>query len=200
MFLSRLTLNTRSAKVRRDISNPYELHRTLSWGAHSAESERALWRLETSSNDVPIVLVQTRLIPDWARICSNSPDYFLRLPETKEVHPRLSRGMILRFRVRGNPCRKQDGRRIGLNSREEQVMWLKRKAACGGFTVLSADLADERLVKATKPDHQIQMASVLYDGTLRVDDTELFERCIYGGVGPGKGLGFGLLSIAPANS
>lgn len=143
------------------------------------------------------MLAQTRQMPDWAQIQSEWPDYFLHSPETKEVLLELAEGMPLRFRLRCNPCRKQGGRRVGLNSEEQQIAWLRHKAKLSGFCVLSANRTDERLTTARKPGHTIQMASVLFDGILKVSDTGLLLGTIERGVGPGKGLGFGLLSIAP---
>ena len=40
-------------------------------------------------------------------------------------------------------------------------------------------------------------SSVLFDGLLRVTDTDAFLRTLVRGIGPGKAFGFGLLSVAP---
>jgi len=39
--------------------------------------------------------------------------------------------------------------------------------------------------------------AVTFDGILRVTDPELFTQTLAQGVGTAKGLGFGLLSLAP---
>ena len=42
------------------------------------------------------------------------------------------------------------------------------------------------------------MASVQFDGLLRVTDPDRLRETVRKGIGSGKGLGFGLLSLAPA--
>ncbi|MEW6230411.1 MAG: type I-E CRISPR-associated protein Cas6/Cse3/CasE, partial [Bacillota bacterium] len=46
-------------------------------------------------------------------------------------------------------------------------------------------------------DHGKKLRSVRYDGVLRVKDPTLFKKALFGGIGPGKAFGFGLLSVAP---
>jgi CRISPR system Cascade subunit CasE len=46
-------------------------------------------------------------------------------------------------------------------------------------------------------DHGLQLASVRFEGVLRVVDPERMAATLQTGIGSGKGLGFGLLSIAP---
>jgi CRISPR system Cascade subunit CasE len=44
----------------------------------------------------------------------------------------------------------------------------------------------------------IVLLAVRFDGYLRVRDPELFREAVVNGIGHGKALGLGLLSIAPA--
>ncbi len=192
MYLSRLVLNPLSPGVRRDLANPYELHRTLSRHISNAPA-RFLWRLEPTRQ--PTLLVQSLSPPDWDRLEEEMPGYCLQTPEWKEFNPRLAQGMELRFRLRANPSVKRDGKRHGLNSPEEQMAWLKRKGEAHGFAVLAATATDERLIEARKGDHRIKIASVLYDGILRVADPGLLLDALMTGIGPAKGFGFGLLSL-----
>jgi len=46
--------------------------------------------------------------------------------------------------------------------------------------------------------HSISCRAVLFDGLLEVTDADAFRNTLAAGVGPGKGFGFGLLSVAPA--
>lgn len=49
MWISKLVLDLRSRSARRDLANPYEMHRTLSRAVSRAleeGKERLLWRVE----------------------------------------------------------------------------------------------------------------------------------------------------------
>lgn len=59
-----------------------------------------------------------------------------------------------------------------------------------------ADLNDGRRFPLPKSAHQFSAAR--FDGVLQVSDAEKFARAVTHGVGPGKGFGFGLLSLARA--
>ncbi|MDI6450514.1 type I-E CRISPR-associated protein Cas6/Cse3/CasE [Anaerobaca lacustris] len=46
--------------------------------------------------------------------------------------------------------------------------------------------------------HRITLFGVRYEGILEVTESRTFFQTLCSGVGPAKGLGMGLLSIAPA--
>jgi len=117
-----------------------------------------------------------------------------------ELH--LAVGQVLAFRLRANPTVKRDGKRRGLVQEEDQRAWLERKAADGGFRVLSARITREGAVrgKVRRGDekHNLLLLAVRFDGLLQVADPERLVATVRRGVGSGKGFGFGLLSLAPA--
>ena len=222
MYLSLLRLDLRSADVRRDLRDPYELHRTIMRAFPSVldpEVEpRAFWgvlyRLEHNPRADHVTLyVQSRVEPDWSFI---EPHSLIRdsvpNPATKsvaDVYHRLRPGRVLRFRLRANPTKKIDtksdeagnrrnGRRVPLLKTEEQIEWLARKASQHGFDLRSATIAasgaGER-VRSRAVGGVFQ--GVLYEGQLCVRDAEVFGAALANGIGPGKAFGFGLLSIAP---
>ena len=45
-----------------------------------------------------------------------------------------------------------------------------------------------------------RLRSVLFEGLLQVTDPDAFRQTLIRGIGSGKSFGFGLLSIAPANT
>ncbi|MEW5826369.1 MAG: type I-E CRISPR-associated protein Cas6/Cse3/CasE [Candidatus Bipolaricaulota bacterium] len=197
MHLSRAVLNVESAAARRDIANPYEMHRTL---RRCAPTGGLLWRLENTGYGLPTVLVQSEEGVDWSQIAVVEPSYCAVIASTKHYDPSFSEGTPLRFRLRANPSIRQGGKRHGVSTREGQADWLERKAQAGGFKIFALAVRDERLMQAGKPGHFIQVASVLYDGRLLVTDSNLFSACLRSGIGPAKSLGFGLLSVAREKS
>jgi CRISPR system Cascade subunit CasE len=197
MHLSRLVLNPMCAAVRRDLANAYELHRTLSRCASTNGSSRLLWRIEPGARSHPIILVQTGSRPDWDSLTTGGPSYLAEAPLTKPYTPEFVERTVLRFRLRANPSVKRGEKRHGINTPEAQLQWLRKKGETGGFDIVAVSLRDEGLVIARKPEHDIRLVGVTFDGRLTIRDSRQFLHVVESGVGPGKGLGFGLLSIAP---
>ncbi len=146
MFLSKLIVNLRNGAVRRDLTRPYEMHRTL---MNSYRYPRVrnrcdlLFRVEPSRVGPPVVLVQTREEPDWSDL---SGGYLVGTAESRPLDLAVTPGRRLRFRLRANPTKRvaakderlggvMAGKRVGLVTEAEQIRWLLRKAEAGGFRV-----------------------------------------------------------------
>lgn len=216
MYLSRLILNPRSHQVQREIADPYQLHRTImsAFPEELPPDERVLFRLETDvRNQAPFVLVQSQHHPDWSGLLDdNKRFYLLELsnqngehanPAVKSVNLRLSPGKNLSFRLLANPTVKRKGKRYGLYREQEQIDWLNRKMESAGANVISVRANHRSRVygglfrKGHK--HSLQFSAVRFDGILRVIETDRLISAINQGIGSGKGLGFGLLSLAPSD-
>lgn len=215
MFLSKLVLNPRHPLARRDLANPYELHSTLSWAFDTTPEERVLWRVERGRTDgYPVALVQSHQAPLWERLEGREgyAGYFLTPPQTKPytLPERLTVGQVLRFRLEANPTVARGGKRHGLRREEEQIGWLERQGAQHGFTLLYYETGDGRRLPSCRVTHAerrcfrkrqtgqfIVLWAVTYDGHLKVADPVSLREAIARGLGHAKGLGMGLLSIAP---
>ncbi|WP_234554302.1 type I-E CRISPR-associated protein Cas6/Cse3/CasE [Thermus caliditerrae] len=206
MWISKLVLDLRSKAARRDLASPYEMHRTLSKAVSQAlaeKRERLLWRLEpTRGLEDPVVLVQTLTEPDWGVLEAG----YARVFPPKPFHPALHPGQVLRFRLKANPSKREreTGERVALKTRAEKFFWLERKLREGGFRLLEEDgrlLADIRqdtfLEVRHKDGHLLQVQAVLFEGVLEVVDPEMALKTLERGIGPGKVLGLGLLSLRP---
>lgn len=222
MFLHRIHLDPRCREARRDLADPYQLHATLcrafSQPDRKCPEAEILWRLEpeTGSDGCPRVLVQSRTMPDWKGIGVKGwlaeADTPIDLKSRLKLHA-LTVGQRFRFRLRANPCATRNGKRLGLLKLVEQEQWVKRKGNSHGFSLPqlpSFDLSEEgqervdvrvsqeRMLSGTQ--HQgntIRIFSVLYDGVITVTDTDAFVKVLHAGIGHGKALGLGLLSVAP---
>lgn len=207
MFLSRLRLDSRSAAARRDLGDPYRMHQTLT--AVAPDDGRLLWRAEPDARGGPAVLVQTLAAPDWTRL----PDGYARVDGPKPVELRLSEGQRVRFRLVANPTVKKprkdrrQGARVplvhprapeGSAASQGYLDWFTRKAGAAGLVVDIDHVADAPFeVQTRKGDHRITLFGVRFDGSATVDDPAALLAAIRAGVGPAKGFGFGLLSLAP---
>lgn len=200
MHLSRLQLELRAAEVRRDLRSPWEMHRSL-WSAYSdervAEVGPILWRLDIARDGRAQVLVQSLEAPDWSRLQAKYPRYLAAPAECKPISPQPQAGQIFAFRLRANASVKRDGKRRSLTTPEEQVQWLQRQGERHGFEASIGHLEDEGTRRFRKGETQAALCSVLYEGRLRVCEATAFAAALCGGVGHGKSLGLGLLSLAP---
>lgn len=213
MYLSRLILNPRTRRVQKELANPYELHRTLmrAFSETLPAGERVLFRVETDPRTgVPTVLLQSCTEPSWQWLeDEGARGYLIGLPQTKSFELRLAAEQVLAFRLRANPTvkhkaeGKRNGQRAALYKEEDQIAWLQRKAVEGGFVVLSARTVDEGKSAGLQanddgPRRKLTMLAVRFEGLLRVVDPDALRQTVRQGIGPGKGLGFGLLSLARA--
>jgi CRISPR system Cascade subunit CasE len=223
LYLSQLTLNPLDWQARLDISNPYEMHRSLMRGFPSPlpADERILFRLETIERNgaAAVVLIQSIFSPDWLPL-ANRENYLLLEPSLKSLEAlHFQSGQVLQFRLRANPSKRNTttGKREGVYDIEDRLAWLERKADQGGFAIAEGALniqeanfrsftarkkaSPENLAPEKPPiSHNIPLTinMVDYEGYLEIQDTVKFFDSLKLGIGPAKGLGCGLLSIAPA--
>jgi CRISPR system Cascade subunit CasE len=227
MYLSRLILNPRNRLVQRDLSQPYQMHRSVmrafpgrealtDESVRSSTEERVLFRVDDHpSLHTPILIVQSRMLPDWSWLSESAAQgYLLKAahpnPAVKPVHLTLSPGQVLSFRLQANPTAKKtvdiDGEkrklRVGLMREADQVAWLRRKLEAAGAELLASrvtTLGTQRSRKGSGEEHRLQTHfAVRFDGVLRVHDHARLLGAVQAGVGSAKGYGFGLLSLAPA--
>lgn len=231
MILSRLVMNPRSREAACDLADCQELHRTILSAFPAADSDSPrerfgiLFRVEYQAGGATIILVQSREMPNWDGL----PRGYLSLaPESKDISEswnRLQRDIVLRFRLRANPTRKigtktgpdgakSNGKRVEVRTEDDQINWLRRKAADGGFEIVSVRTAaevpdvrvgDEGKIRGFRAHRTVEngkrpltFASVLFEGKLRMTDAEKFRVTLEHGIGSAKAYGFGLLSIGPA--
>lgn len=224
MYLSRIHLDLRCKEARRDLASPYQLHSTLCRAFSPPEIKcpqgAFLWRLEpeTNSSGYPRILVQSSKEPDWDGIPVKSwlaeCDYPIDLFERLKLDA-LHAGQRFRFRLRANPSVCRNGKRLGLLKQEEQEQWLVRKGSQHGFSLpalLSFDYAEteeerldvrisqEQMLKDKQhTNNSIRIYSVLYDGVLTVTKPDEFKEALKNGIGHGKVVGLGMLSVVPVS-
>jgi len=196
------------------------LCRAISDANQKCPEGQFLWRLEpeTDSEGHPRVLVQSRSIPDWSRI--EIPAWFCKEPDPPvDLEKRLTAnllqvGRVFRFRLRANPCVTRNGKRLGLLQTEEQEAWIERKGReqCGFSLPHSSSFAlneapvdhwdvnisqERRLQGMQRSGNSLTVYTVLYNGILTITDPIKFEHALQNGIGHGKALGLGLLSVMP---
>ena len=210
MYLSRLIFNNYSVRTRWLIASPYELHKAIMRAFPDADDGgpgRVLFRVDHSGDSGNVyLLVQSEKKPSWDK-AERLLGSLAEPPQTKSLDLKLSKGQVLYFRLLANPTvkrRRGDNlptKRLGLLREEDQLAWLKGKAEKGGFGLLSRTTTAKEMLKETKENgatkHRLSLLSVCFEGILRVENPESFLETVRSGIGSAKGLGFGLLSLAP---
>jgi len=204
MYLTRLTLDPRSAQARRDLADAYDMHRTLMRAFATDGQEvpgRFLWRLEPGLNPwaSPTLLVQSCRCGNWD-VLQGMPDYLQRPAESKplDLETLLDAQQRYRFRLLANPTVSRAGKRYGLVGESEQLGWLRRQGERHGFEVPSAGILACGLLDSRRGGRApIRLRTVCFEGLLRVERAADLRLALVGGIGPGKAFGCGLLSLAP---
>lgn len=225
MFLYRIHLNLRCPDARRDLADPYQLHSTLSRifappGGKCPAGE-LLWRIEpeTDSAGLPLILMQGRT--NRERPTAGPRDWSVKVDPPIDLMQRLQLstlepGRRFRFRLRANPSVTREGKRLGLLRLEDQEAWIARKGQQHGFSIprltsfhlpessrerIDVRVSQERTLNGRQhTGNQIRVYSVLYDGILTVTEPGRFVEALRTGIGHGKVMGLGLLSIAPTEA
>jgi len=204
MYLFKLTLDPRHPQARRDLANPYEMHRTLA-RAYALDAEtppqRFLWRLERSPDYKPsnVVLVQSTQLPNWSAL-ERLAGYLSEIHRDKPVDlEKLIRPTArYRFRLLANPTVTREGKRWGLVHEQDQLAWLASQGERGGFKVLGClRAAQERLqVRQGKTGNRITVQTALFEGVLQAVDDQILRKRLIEGFGHAKAFGLGMLSLA----
>jgi CRISPR system Cascade subunit CasE len=220
MYLSRLILYPRSRQVQSELARPYQMHKTIlkAFPETLPADERVLFRLdEDPHTGLLTLLVQSQHQPNWAHL-SDGKNYLLPIeqlslhitknPVTKMVNLQLRGGQVLSFRLNANPTKRLSktagedaGKRVGLFKEEDQTQWLARKLEAAGATLIrvgtfpNGNIISRQSKNAQK--NTITMLGVRFEGAIQVTNPSALLQAINSGIGSGKGMGFGLLSLAP---
>jgi len=205
MYLSRLVLNPYNRQARLDLGDPYQMHRSLVRAFVSEPRQvpaRFLWRLEQSHpGQGATVLLQSAQVPDFSELQSR-PGYLSEnlacalSSKSVDLARLLAPGLDYRFRLVANPTVSRDGKRFGLVGEAAQVRWLTRQGERHGFSLESALVVNSHYIKTRKAAAVVSLLCVQYEGVLCVRDAERLRSALLAGIGPGKALGCGLLSVA----
>lgn len=222
MYLSKVSLDLWSGESLAVFTDFYRAHAFVASACSQTKGPgRPLFRIEQQGSSVWL-LAQSPATPNWDA-AAHEHSVQLSAAEVKEYDPLqvLEEGRKIRFRLRANPTKSvKDSEnqrpakqapnkpnrlrnvRVPLIREEEQVWWLRSRSERLGIELVRVLAKDEGVVmkggrNRRRRKDTIQLYSVLYDGEAVVKEVTKLANAIAGGVGPAKGFGFGLLSVAP---
>lgn len=199
MMLTQMKLNVLSAQVRRDMADPYEMHRTIQ-RLTDGQERRPLWRLEhDGSGQHPVVLLQTEAAPD-RRLLDEFDSHYLLDFGTREnrLLANISAEDVLNFRLHANPTVTRLGKRHGLVEHDDQVAWIARVLDRHGAALHGVRIgASRRMVSGRRRGSKPMIVTgVTFDGQLGVLDADSLRELVSNGIGHAKALGLGLMTLA----
>lgn len=214
MYLTRFEINPARRAARSVLASPQRLHAGVLAGfpeSQAAPQEgRVLWRLDLGAHDAVLYVVSPEK-PDLTHLVEEigRPTYGWQTRDYGPFLDRLSPGDRWTFRLRANPVHNVPGpdggrgRRHGHVTAAQQAAWFDRQAARRGFAVPESAsgapdvlLADRRTLRFDRRGRTVTLATVVVEGSLVVEDPALLRASLVDGIGPGKGYGCGLMTLA----
>ncbi len=192
------------------------------------DERRGLVKVYVQSNIEPDWAVLGKLNEDYLRTDTEMAECECKdiMPACRKIQNGQVLSFRLRANPTKRIAKKDDpmkGKRVELRRENEQIDWLMRKGrgrggdSPGGFELVMKEIVDPEGKVHQVPrvdvcnegrqtgrkrdetgDYAINNWAVLYDGLLRVTDSQAFLQTLVQGIGTGKAFGFGLLSVAPA--
>ncbi|MGH3757663.1 type I-E CRISPR-associated protein Cas6/Cse3/CasE [Actinophytocola sp.] len=218
MYLTRFEINTARRGARDLLASPHRLHAAILAAFPAAHREpsargRILWRVDQRSHQTLLYVVSAHQ-PDLTHLVETAGWPATHTWDTcpyNRLLDQLNPGDQWAFRLTANPVhsrRKTDtatrSQRFGHITVAQQTSWLLDRAGRNGFTIPEAhgkepDVAIQarRVWKFTRQGRTVTLATAVFEGRLEVTDPTALRHALTHGIGPAKGYGCGLLTLAP---
>lgn len=185
-----------------------------------------LFRIDPLPPGRAMITVQSAISPDWEYAFQNARYLLTGPPKTIPFTPTFNTGQTLKFRLAANPTKRLRKDSIGPDGNpvqerwigkrvpvptNEMESWLSLRASNGGFSVEHLNTVqtgyayfskrrNESQTVGTNSKHEARLRQVIYEGDLKITESDVFSATLIKGIGSAKGFGFGLLSVAPLRS
>ncbi|WP_199441448.1 type I-E CRISPR-associated protein Cas6/Cse3/CasE [Umezawaea beigongshangensis] len=217
MHLTRFEINTARRAARSLLTSPQKLHAAVLSAFPSpgddAEPDRVLWRLDQRAHQSNLYLVSPRE-PDLTHLVEQVGWPTTNGWDTRDYSAllgKLAAGQQWAFRLRANPVSSRRktadatrSQRFGHVTVAQQTRWLLDRTERHGFTVPTGvhdepDVAVQgrETLKFDRCGRTVTLSTAVFEGRLEISDAEVFRRSLVQGIGPAKGYGCGLLTLAP---
>lgn len=217
MFLTRFEINPARRGTRTLLSSPQAMHAAVLAGFPSGteqpdEKGRLLWRVDQDAHRA-LLFVVSRNRPDLTHLAEQAgwptrPEW-----ETRDYQPLLDSlraGDRWAFRLTANPTRSgrkdadaEQTQRFGHLTARQQQDWLLGRCEKNGFTIPTGGSGEPALevrrrevVRFNRQGRTVTLSTAVLDGQLEVVDADTFRHVLTHGLGPAKGYGCGLLTLA----
>lgn len=211
MHLTRFEINPARREARAMLASPQRMHAAVLAAFPETRADgRVLWRLDDGAHDVVLYVVSPDK-PDLTHLVESigRPTYGWQTRDYGPFLERLGAGERWAFRLLANPVHNAPpadggrGKRVGHVTVAQQTAWFRRQSERHGFAVLDGAAGEPDLVvrsrrtwRFARRDRTVTLSTAVFEGTLRVNDPDALRAALTGGIGPAKGYGCGLLTLA----
>ncbi len=204
MYLSRVPLDISKRKTQAAMVSPNKIHGAVE-EAFSIKQDRNLWRIDMLKGRAYLLVLSAEK-PDLSGIAAQF-GFKDNCGESKEYDgllKRVEKGSVWHFRLAANPVHsiKREGKRgkvAAHTSEKYQLEWLTAQAAKKGFRILPDGVnvveASWRIFSKHNSHQKVRLLEVVYEGTLCVEDADVFRDTLVNGIGREKAYGMGMLTI-----
>ncbi|MBB1017416.1 MULTISPECIES: type I-E CRISPR-associated protein Cas6/Cse3/CasE [Dietzia] len=226
MYMSKISLNRRRRGAMKLLGSRHAMHAAVmssfSPGTPtSTEAGRVLWRVDRHDEAVDLLVVSPAE-PCLAHIndqagWSTGATWATR--DYKSFLASITEDQEYIFRLAANPTHRistpADGgvrkQIVGHVTDGHQRQWFLDRTVSNGFSVIenssnSEDrthpelvVRDRETVVFRRGSQRVTLRSAVFEGQLRVDDTERLRKALTQGIGRAKGYGCGLLTLLPVS-
>jgi len=217
MYFTRMALNPARRGTRFLQASPQAMHAAVlsafppDVSTQNTEG-RVLWRLDRAKHETYLYVVSPET-PDLTHLIEQAgwPTSSTSTWQTRDYTPMLRQittGQHYAFRLVANPVRQPreaelGGKRVGHVTATQQQGWLLERAERSGFRILDAGadspavvVSDREVKKFSRGKATVTLSTARFDGQLEVSDAGLLRKALAGGIGPAKGYGCGLMTLA----
>ena len=214
MYLTRFEINPQRRDARLTLASPQRLHAAVLAAFPESQLKttdgRILWRVDEGNHDAILYVVSPDK-PDLTHLVESigRPTYGWQTRDYGAFLERLGAGDRWAFRILANPVHNTApidggrGKRVGHITATQQTAWFFRQAQRHGFEVADGTAGEpdllvrsRRTLRFPRQDRTVTLATAVFEGTLTVTDATAMRAALVGGIGPGKGYGCGLLTLA----
>lgn len=216
MYLTQFEINGARRGTRQLLSSPQRMHAAVLSCFTNAERDptsagRVLWRVDQRGTQTLLYLTSPHR-PDLTCLAEQAgwpTKETWRIGDYTRLLDRLATGDEWAFRLTANPVHNvrkdaaEDTKRVGHVTVAQQETWLITRSERLGFAITTGDhkqseliVRDRRIHKFHRDGRTVTLSTATYEGRLTVTDPAALRTALTHGIGPAKGYGCGLLTLA----
>lgn len=216
MYLTQFSVNVGRRAAREMLVSPERTHAAVLGcfppGQHRTDEARTLWRLDRRSSHDIVLLISSPLRPDLTALneeCGWSTGTSGKTADYAGFLAALEIGQRWAFRLAANPVHAvadparpgARGRRVAHVTASQQLAWLLHRSERHGFSLGEAAeptvaVTRREMLSFKRKGKTVTVSRAQFDGVLEVTDADSLKTAIHQGIGPAKGYGLGMLTLA----
>ncbi|MGN1410362.1 MAG: type I-E CRISPR-associated protein Cas6/Cse3/CasE [Eubacteriales bacterium] len=201
MYLSKISLDQRSASVRQSLYDCVDMHRNIQKLFSESRKEAGVLYRVYSDKTGCFIYVQSEQAPVESEEVRRNGMKITASRDIGEIENSFIPGRQFGFNLLTMPCKKvsdgvsKNSRRRILRAYDERMEWLMKKGSDNGFLILNAEETEGEVLHSSKKTNEMYLHTTKFTGLLQITDAEKFKNAWRHGIGPDKAYGLGMLLL-----